>query len=459
MTASTLPLLVLIAFLWWRTRGELLPIILFTSIFDAASALNVGDSPIAPWLFAMMLCLPLKILTGKLGTRAVPGLNRGAFVALCMFVGYAVLSAVLNPFLFHGILVSNSHNGLNNHLAIGITNFTQTTYLLAAFTVFLLAIHSSREQLRRAVDWYVRAAVCIACFSMYQLANATLHVPFPSAILYTNTAHVIYDAYKVSGVWRLNSTLTEASEAAFYLGTGLALLSWQMATHRIRRQHAVSFVLLFVALLLTVSTVGYCCLATIAVGGMFLYARHTLGRQGAAPVKLLLLLGVVAVAVPLFTLTDAPQTVAKVFNGVFVDKVNSDSYRERTLWNTLALQTSHDSYYFGAGWGSVRASSFACSLMGNVGIPGVLLFCFFLLQLIRPLFRPRRYARFELYERSLFAIAVMLVALVVATPDPVMPVIWVLFAVAVAAKPRRSAQPGWAHSSLPGRPTLVHQEA
>ncbi len=144
---------------------------------------------------------------------------------------------------------------------------------------------------------------------------------------------------------------------------------------------------------------------------------------------------------------------------MFVDKVNSDSYRERTLWNTLALQTSHDSYYFGAGWGSVRASSFACSLMGNVGIPGVLLFCFFLFQLVRPLFRPHRYARFELYERSLFAIAVMLVALVVATPDPVMPVIWVLFAVAVAAKPRRFAQPGLAQTFLPRKPKLIHQTA
>ena len=152
---------------------------------------------------------------------------------------------------------------------------------------------------------------------------------------------------------------------------------------------------------------------------------------------MLTLLGLLAVAVPLFTLTDAPHTVAKVFQTVFVDKVHSDSYRERTLWNTLALQTAHDSLYFGAGWGSVRASSFACSLLANVGVPGVLLFVFFLMQLARPLLRPRRYARFELFERSLFGIAVLLVALVVASPDPIEPIIWVLFAVATAAKPRK----------------------
>ena len=461
MTASTLPLLVLIAFLWWRTKGELLPIILFTSIFDAASAFNVAGSPISPWILALLVCLPLKAFSGKLRWKPVAGLNRPAFRALLLFVGYAVFSSVAFPFLFHGILVSNSHNGLNTHLSWTFSNFAQSSYLLAAFTVYLLAIHSTREQLRNAVTWYIRACVCIAIIAMYQLANAVVHVPYPSALLYTNTTHVIYDAYKIGGVWRLNSTLTEASEMAFYLGTGLALLGWHLATHRIRWQSAASFLLMLTAMVLTVSTVGYACLGTIVVGGILLYLRYSFRRRGAAPFKVLLVLGVVGAAVPLLLLTGAGHTIGKVFETVFINKVDSDSYRERSLWNTLALQTSHDSYYLGAGWGSVRASSFACSLMGNVGIPGVLLFLVFILQLLRPLFTPRRYAHFEMFERSLFAIAIMLVALLIATPDPIMPVIWVLFAVATASKPRNVSAPGRAivREELPlGRPTLVPQQ-
>ena len=461
MTASTLPLLVLIAFLWWRTKGELLPIILFISIFDAASAFNVAGSPIAPWILALLICLPLKAMTGKLRWKPIPGINQSAFKALLLFVAYAVFSSVAFPFLFHGILVSNSHNGLNTHLTWTFSNFAQPSYLLAALTVYLLAIHSTREQLRVAVSWYIKACICIAFFSMYQLANALVHIPYPSAILYTNTTHVIYDAYKIGGVWRLNSTLPEASEAAFYLGTGLALLGWHLATHRIRWQSAAGFLLMLTALVLTVSTVGYACLGSIAIGGLLLYMRYSFRRKSLAPVKVLLVLGLIAVAVPLLLLTDAGHTVGKVFETVFVNKVDSDSYRERSLWNTLALQTSHDSYYLGAGWGSVRASSFACSLMGNVGIPGVLLFLVFILQLLRPLLRPRRYARFEMYERSLFAIAIMLVALLIATPDPIMPIIWVLFAVATASKPRNAQAPGRISAlpePAPGRPTLVPQQ-
>jgi hypothetical protein len=238
-------------------------------------------------------------------------------------------------------------------------------------------------------------------------------------------------------VWRLNSTLPEASEAAFYLGTGLALLGWHLATHRIRWQPAAGFLLMLVSLILTVSTVGYACLGTLVLCGILLYLRYTFRRGGVAPVKLLLLLGVVAAVVPLLLLTDAGHTIAKVFDTVFINKVDSDSYRERTLWNVLALQTAHDSYYFGAGWGSVRASSFGCTLLGNVGVPGCLLFFFFLTQLVRPALNAKRYVRFEMYERSLFAILIMLVALFIAGAEAIMPIIWVLFAVAAAAKPRR----------------------
>ncbi len=460
MTASTLPLLVLIAFLWWKTKGELLPIILFTSIFDAASALNVAGSPISPWILALVICLPAKILSRRMRWKSIPELNRPAFLTLVAFIAYALFSSVAFPFLFHGILVSNARNGNNQHLAWTFSNFAQPCYLLAAFTLYLIGIHSTREQLRLAVVWYIRACICIACFSMYQLANAILHVPFPSAILYSNTTHVIFGAYKISGVWRLNSTLTEASAAAFYLSVGLALHGWQLATHRIRWQPAATFLLMLTALVLTVSSTGYACLVVLAVGGGLLFLRYSFRRQAAAPIKVLLLLAILATAVPLLLLSNVGPIIGKVFQTVLVDKKGTDSYRDRTMLNTLALQTSRDSYYFGAGWGSVRASSLACSLMGNVGIPGVLLFTLALLQMLRPLLQPRRYARFDMFERSLFALAIVILAHLIAGSDPIAPILWVLFAVATASKPWRLAEapvsPRYRELST-GRSVLVPQ--
>ncbi|RRA47254.1 O-antigen ligase [Acidipila sp. EB88] len=462
MTASTLPVLVLIAFLWWRTKGELLPIILMCSVFDASAAVVVAGSAVVPWILALAICLPIKIITGTLQWKPMVGTNKGAYHAMFLFVGYAFFSAMVCPFVFHGILVSNSHNGMNQPLAWTFSNFAQPSYLLCAMCVYLIAVHSTREQQRNAIDWFIYAAVTVASFMMYQLANAVLHVPYPSAILYTNTTHVIYDAYKIGGVWRLNGTQTEASAAAFFLAIGLALQGWQLATHRIRWQSAAAFLLMLTALVLTVSTTGYACMVTLALSGILLYARHSFRKGGAAPVKVLIALALIGVAVPAFLLTNAGQTVSKVLMTVFVDKMSSDSYRERSMMNSLALQTAHDSYYFGAGWGSVRASSFACSLFGNVGIPGALLFAILLMQLAKPLLKPRRYVRLALFERTLYGVFVMMVAQLVAGADLISPIIWTMFGIATASKPLRRASAAVPAPSLAPadplplqRPTLV----
>ena len=437
MTATTLPLLALIAFLWWRTKGDLLAIILFTSIFDAASAFNIAGSPISPWLFALALCLPIKLLQGKLHWKPVVGINRGALTALLLFVAYGALSSFICPFLFHGILVTNDRNGANVPLSWSLSNLSQLLYLLAVFTVFLLAIHSTREKLRNALEWYIRGCICIAFFSMYELAHMVLHVPYPSAVLYSNTSHVIFDAYKVNGLWRLNSTTSEASAVAFYVSTGLALLGWRLAKHSIRPRDAAAFLLMFVALVLTVSTTAYACMAALAIGGIALAMFAALRRGRLAPVKLLLVILAIAVIVPVFALTNAPHAVESVLQGVFVNKIDTESYRTRSLLNAQALQTARDSYYCGAGWGSVRASSFFCTVLANAGIPGMVLFLWFLVQCARPLLRPRRYLRFEMFEQACFGLYAVLVALAVATPDIIQPVIWTLFAIVTAAKPRR----------------------
>ncbi len=107
----------------------------------------------------------------------------------------------------------------------------------------------------------------------------------------------------------------------------------------------------------------------------------------------------------------------------------------------------------------MRASSLACSLMGNVGIPGVLLFTLALLQMLRPLARPRRYARFDMFERSLFALAIVILAHLIAGSDPIAPILWVLFAVVTASKPRRLVEapvPRYENLSA-GRSILVPQ--
>ncbi len=56
------------------------------------------------------------------------------------------------------------------------------------------------------------------------------------------------------------------------------------------------------------------------------------------------------------------------------DKASSQSGIERASWNAAALKNFFDTYGFGAGLGSVRASSFLVAVPANLGLPGVIFF-------------------------------------------------------------------------------------
>src|SRR5450631_1296062 len=106
-TATTIPLLILVLVLWRKTRGQILPIVLFTSIFDAASAINLGGLGVPPWLFALLLCFVLRLYGGHEKLRFVSGINKTAVRILFVFFCYAVFSGLAYPFIFHGAPVIN----------------------------------------------------------------------------------------------------------------------------------------------------------------------------------------------------------------------------------------------------------------------------------------------------------------------------------------------------------------
>lgn len=434
-TATTVPLILLLIVLWRLTKGELLSIILFVSIFGGASAINIAGSGVAPWTFALAIGIALKLFIGFPRPHFIAGCNVTAVRLLLIFVCYAIWTGMVHPFLFHGITVFSPHGG-TQPLSWGTANLFQIFYLLAVVTVYLLALFSTREILRSAMTWYIRGCMVISFFAIYQLANAVLHVPYPSAILYSNPVYVIYPAYKINGLWRLNSTLTEASSMAFYLSLGIALQGWRVLTEPFRWRSSLSLALMIVLLLLTQSSTGYLSLIFILVIAGILYGSYLLRRRGIPKPMFLGLVCFAMVGIVLFATTSASTLVEKEAKSVLLEKQNSSSYRERTASNVAAMQAAQETYFFGAGWGSLRCSGLFYMLIGNVGLVGLLLFSAFLGSVFLPLaFRHEGPTRGKLYESSLFATAVSLCCMAIAGAEPISPIIWVLFA-AVSAGPQ-----------------------
>jgi hypothetical protein len=439
-TATTIPLILVILLLWRFTKGQTLSLVLFTSVFEAASALNFGGMGVSPWLFTLVTVLAVKVLRGHRPFHLIPGINVVALKLLLLFLIYAAWSGLVYPFLFHGATVLNSHYTSPVRLSWSMSNLSQLCYLMAAAVVYFCALGSSRQDLESALHWYVRGCVVASLFAFYQLANATHHVPFPSSILYSNPSHVIYPAYMINGMWRVNSTFPEASDMATYLAPGIALLGWEVLMRPFNVGRLLCLILMIASLILTVSTLGYLSLSFLLVAAPVLYGYHAFKKRALAPGTVMIALLFFGMGTCLFLTTNISATVTKVIKGVILDKTDSVSYRERAQSGQAALETASETYYMGAGWGSARASGLIYVLMGNVGIVGSFLFVAFIASLFVPMLHDNHACRGSAstysYEKALLALMVILVGLIAAGAEPVAPILWALFAGATAGKPQ-----------------------
>ena len=467
-TSTTIPLILLIALLWRLTKGNVLSIIAFTAIFDAASALNFGALGVSPWLFALVLCLPIKIVKGRLQNRVAPRLNRTGLYLLIAFLLCATFSGLVYPFLFQGVLVVRGIDVVP--LTWGMPNIAQLCYLAAAAVVFYLAVTSTLEERTNAITWYVRGCIAATLIAMYQLANAVLHVPYPDSILYSNTAHTVYHAYKIKGMWRLNSTFTEASDMAGSLIGGLGMLGWEVMTKPLRLSRTLSFGLMLIAILMTLSTTGYVCLAVMVLLGVALYLRYVLGSGGVDPAKVVVVLLLSMAIGSVFVVSpEVRDSATKLLYSVVLDKRGTESYKARTESQVDAMRTLSDTDYLGAGLGSTRASGLGYTLLAGTGVPGLLLFTLGYLAMFLPLFqRPSQQQPRTadcLLEKSLLAMTLLLCSAVLAGSEPNMPMLWLLFGTALTSVRSSSTarrHPGVAEmqGSRPGvdRPYQLVQE-
>ena len=445
-TITTIPLLLLFGLLWRWTGGQILSIVAFVSIFSAASALNFGALGVSPWLFVLALGLLIKGITGHRPYQVATGTNRAAVCLMVLFLIYAVWSGFAYPVLFAGTPVVKTVG--EEPLSWGMSNVAQLCYLVAVAVLYFMTLGCSREELRMALAWYCRGCTVAAAFAFYQLLNAVTHIPYPSAVLYSNKAHVVYPAYMINGVWRLNGTFCEASEMSGFLIVGIVLTGWSLVTKPFRAARLFALFLMVASLLMSVSSVGYICLAfVVLVGGILTLFHHA--RRGGLSIPrvvfgLILALGAATVFI---TVPSADTMVTKVVQSTLLDKQNSDSYRNRTLTHRDALATLGKTYYMGAGWGSARASGLVFVLLATIGLPGLLLFTAFVVSLAWPLFQ-RRHAPFGVRRTrtfvpvdqlavSLFGVSALLLAMLIAGAEPVDPMLWILFGVATVGRSPR----------------------
>jgi hypothetical protein len=89
------------------------------------------------------------------------------------------------------------------------------------------------------------------------------------------------------------------------------------------------------------------------------------------------------VAVILILLNDAAAAYfSSLLDTLLFNKLSTSSGIERSLWNSQGIQNFYDTFGFGVGNGSMRASSFVIGVLASLGAIGTLIFSLFFVRLL-----------------------------------------------------------------------------
>jgi hypothetical protein len=430
-TLSTIPLTLLAIYLCYRAQWQILPVMMFMSVFQAASLLNLmgGAIGVGPGYALLLVMLAKNCVFDRTKSHQPRTTSIAADILLVLFTIYAGLSAFINPLLFDGVPYTNPKVGFNVQLKWETGHLNQLFYLvLDGMVFFVVSRRCSLAELQRSLKWFVGGSVLASVIAIYQFVCLKTGLVFPAEYIHTNTSYGTFKAYEISGFARINSTFVEASAAALFLPAGLALTLWRLVL-RPNRKDALYAGFILIGLFLTISTTAYLCVFFLVCPTVFILFRNWKAPGPVRRNKLALSGGICILLVGLAAVPFVRTWTGDLLDTVVFGKTQTFSYEQRSEMNDNAVETAIRTSWLGAGWGICRASSIGPTMLGNVGIPGVGLFAAFLAQVFLPMWRSKRQL-LAFKGPAIFAASVVLVGLLVAGPELTSPPMWVFFAIA-----------------------------
>jgi hypothetical protein len=362
-----------------------------STLLGAAGALILGSLGGATIQPAHLL---LGVLTVKLlGSRDVRvGALRAVAVGnpgfwLLVTAGYAAMTAYLLPRFFLGQTFAFTARAQGEYyvtpLAPSTSNLTQSVYFVGDCICFVvLSGFGSSEAGRKCLG---RAALmCVILnlgFAVLDLATYATNTGELLSFIRNSTYSILSDT-EMAGFKRVVGSFVEASSFGYWtLGYFAFATSLWLSGIAVRLTLILS-VLSFFALLFSTSTTayvgmsGYLFVEFVIVAINFLFWR-------VRPEMLIFLICVpigLAIVVVAICLNDASYAyTANLLDELVLNKMSTGSGIERSTWNNQAIQKFLDTFGFGVGNGSVRASSFPIAVIASLGFLGSATYALFLL--------------------------------------------------------------------------------
>jgi hypothetical protein len=315
---------------------------------------------------------------------------------LGLFCFYSITASISFPFIFDGAVdVYPPGNSFDNGIVKvkpSISHIAQIIYITIYFIFTLWVIQESFNKKYNYLEYhrfiFVGAIVAIT-FSILQLFHKTLGTPFPMEILYDMPRRSGNAIEKVilNIVPRVNGSFSEASDAARYF-TSIFSASLIAITFSKKTFNRCLLLLSSLCLLIAFSTTGIISISIILLTyfSIKFYNVHLpnliTNLQIPRSLPLILLIPILIFFILSNTQPELINNTKLIFTKLIIEKVNSGSFESRTGKDLLAFDILPQTYFLGIGAGSHRSGSLMGYVLANNGLPGIILFLYFLTMLI-----------------------------------------------------------------------------
>lgn len=390
----------LAAIAWLIAQGPVRGMWSFLALapFGAAAAFNlpalgnatIGQLELTTAVVFVLVCLLPGAPDRLAGTLRV---GQPGFLLLLLML-YCAISALFLPIIFAGEThvfslsrAANADGIISLPLRPGTGNITQLfmmTLSMLAFVAFATLLRA-RPDAQAVLTALIVATVLNFILGWIDVITATAGLealldPIRTA---NYTMHV---TDRMNGIKRMVGGFPEASTfGTFSLGLFAFWLHYWITSAR-SRVAALMLAGSAVVLLRSTSSGAYVALVIYLMSyGAFMLAtriRPSVNQRFAAIVMAGFVLGWMAV-LGLFASYQLADPVSAFLDRTLFDKAGSDSGIERMSWNAQAFRNFTDTWLFGAGLGSVRASNWLLACLGSIGLIGTALYLAFLAAVFR----------------------------------------------------------------------------
>lgn len=386
-----------LATLFWGADLAILCFIPMT-LLGSAGAILLGASGTIQPAHLMLSFLTFTIFLRP--ERRATILRSSTFPHECFWLAAIVILGVIG-----GLLLPRVFAGATDVTAIGSTdygpsvvlvplgptsgNITQAVYIIADFACFAAVLAYASVPRDHAVVVKALLIYCVGDVAFAFLDVVTSATGTSDLLGFIrNASYVFHDDEVTGGLRRIIGSFTETSA---FSSTSIGCLGFtaRLWLAGLRPRVTATLSVVFLGLLaFSTSTTAYAAAPGLLI---ILYGAACLRivGQGLAPPATYAFLCLTPLALILvaigISLNQTAYDVLQDFLAVTVlDKSTSQSGIERAQWNQTALQSFFDTFGFGGGLGSIRASSFPLAVLSNLGLVGAMGFLVFFAIVLLP---------------------------------------------------------------------------